>query len=152
MAEMATGMLVMIDDAPQCQAFRDRLQALISALRTRHRPPRRARASAIVAQAKAAAGCAKVAAGNTAGRPARFSARLAWRRPPEGERPGFRPAQGDNADDLPRISSPRSLRIESTTGIPKSPRSECRSVPSTFSAENLGVASDADLAAAPNCR
>ncbi|MBP7608859.1 MAG: hypothetical protein KA760_05150 [Steroidobacteraceae bacterium] len=54
-AEMATGMLVMIDDAPQCQAFRDQLQALANA--PAGAPPSVA-PSAIVAQANAA-GCAK---------------------------------------------------------------------------------------------
>ncbi len=54
-AEMATGMLVMIDDAPQCQAFRDQLQALANA--PADAPPSVA-PSAIVAQANAA-GCAK---------------------------------------------------------------------------------------------
>ena len=54
-AEMATGMLVMIDDAPQCQAFRDQLQALANA--PAGTPPSVA-PSAIVAQANAA-GCAK---------------------------------------------------------------------------------------------
>jgi hypothetical protein len=54
-AEMATGMLVMIDDAPQCQAFRDQLQALANA--PAGSPPSVA-PSAIVAQANAA-GCAK---------------------------------------------------------------------------------------------
>ncbi len=52
---MATGMLVMIDDAPQCQAFRDQLQALANA--PAGAPPSVA-PSAIVAQANAA-GCAK---------------------------------------------------------------------------------------------
>ena len=54
-AEMAAGMLVMIDDAPQCQAFRDQLQALANA--PADAPPSVA-PSAIVAQANAA-GCAK---------------------------------------------------------------------------------------------
>ena len=54
-AEMAAGMLVMIDDAPQCQAFRDQLQALASA--PAGTPPSVA-PSAIVAQANEA-GCAK---------------------------------------------------------------------------------------------
>ena len=54
-AEMATGMLVMIDDAPQCQAFRDQLQALANA--PAGTPPSVA-PSAIVAQANEA-GCAK---------------------------------------------------------------------------------------------
>ena len=54
-AEMATGMLVMIDDAPQCQAFRDQLQALANA--PAGAPPSVA-PSAIVAQANEA-GCAK---------------------------------------------------------------------------------------------
>jgi hypothetical protein len=54
-AEMATGMLVMIDDAPQCQAFRDQLQALANA--PADAPPSVA-PSAIVAQANEA-GCAK---------------------------------------------------------------------------------------------
>jgi hypothetical protein len=52
---MAAGMLVMIDDAPQCQAFRDQLQALANA--PADAPPSVA-PSAIVAQANAA-GCAK---------------------------------------------------------------------------------------------
>ncbi|MDH4167731.1 MAG: hypothetical protein OEY13_07190 [Gammaproteobacteria bacterium] len=55
MAKMATGMLVMIDDAPQCQAFRDRLQAIANA--PAGSPPSVA-PSAIVAQANEA-GCAK---------------------------------------------------------------------------------------------
>ena len=55
LAEMATGMLVMIDDAPQCQAFRDQLQAIANA--PAGTPPSAA-PSAIVAQANAA-GCAK---------------------------------------------------------------------------------------------
>jgi hypothetical protein len=55
MAEMATGMLVMIDEAPQCQAFRDQLQAIASA--PAGTPPAVA-PSAIVAQANEA-GCAK---------------------------------------------------------------------------------------------
>jgi hypothetical protein len=55
MAKMATGMLVMIDDAPQCQAFRDQLQAIASA--PADAPPSVA-PSAIVAQANEA-GCAK---------------------------------------------------------------------------------------------
>jgi len=54
-AEMATGMLLMIDDAPQCQAFRDQLQAIANA--PAGTPPSLA-PSAIVAQANAA-GCAK---------------------------------------------------------------------------------------------
>jgi hypothetical protein len=54
-ARMATGMLVMIDDAPQCQAFRDQLQAIASA--PADAPPSVA-PSAIVAQANEA-GCAK---------------------------------------------------------------------------------------------
>jgi len=55
MARMATGMLVMIDDAPQCQAFRDQLQAIANA--PAGAPPSVA-PSAIVAQANEA-GCAK---------------------------------------------------------------------------------------------
>jgi hypothetical protein len=54
-ARMATGMLVMIDDAPQCQTFRDRLQAIADA--PAGSPPSVA-PSAIVAQANDA-GCAK---------------------------------------------------------------------------------------------
>ena len=54
-AEMAAGMLVMIDDAPQCQAFRDQLQAIANA--PAGTPPSVA-PSAIVAQANEA-GCAK---------------------------------------------------------------------------------------------
>ena len=54
-AEMAAGMLVMIDEAPQCQAFRDQLQAIVDA--PAGSPPAVA-PSAIVAQANAA-GCAK---------------------------------------------------------------------------------------------
>jgi hypothetical protein len=54
-AEMATGMLVMIDDAPQCQAFRDQLQAIANA--PAGTPPSVA-PSAVVAQANEA-GCAK---------------------------------------------------------------------------------------------
>ena len=52
---MATGMLVMIDDAPQCQTFRDQLQAIANA--PAGTPPSVA-PSAIVAQANEA-GCAK---------------------------------------------------------------------------------------------
>jgi len=55
MAEMATGMLVMIDEAPQCQTFRDQLQAIASA--PAGTPPSVA-PSAIVVQANEA-GCAK---------------------------------------------------------------------------------------------
>jgi hypothetical protein len=55
MAEMATGMLVMIDEAPQCQTFRDQLQAIASA--PAGTPPAVA-PSAIVVQANEA-GCAK---------------------------------------------------------------------------------------------
>lgn len=55
MARMATGMLVMIDEAPQCQAFRDQLQAIANA--PAGSPPSVA-PSAIVAQANEA-GCAK---------------------------------------------------------------------------------------------
>jgi hypothetical protein len=54
-ARMATGMLVMIDEAPQCQAFRDQLQAIANA--PADAPPSVA-PSAIVAQANEA-GCAK---------------------------------------------------------------------------------------------
>ncbi len=54
-AEMATGMLVMIDDSPQCQNFRDQLQAIANA--PAGSPPSVA-PSAIVAQANEA-GCAK---------------------------------------------------------------------------------------------
>jgi len=54
-AEMAAGMLVMIDDSPQCQTFRDQLQALANA--PAGTPPSVA-PSAIVAQANEA-GCAK---------------------------------------------------------------------------------------------
>ncbi len=54
-AKMAAGMLVMIDDAPQCQTFRDQLQALADA--PADAPPSVA-PSAIVAQANEA-GCAK---------------------------------------------------------------------------------------------
>lgn len=54
-AKMATGMLVMIDEAPQCQAFRDQLQAIANA--PAGSPPSVA-PSAIVAQANEA-GCAK---------------------------------------------------------------------------------------------
>lgn len=54
-AAMATGMLVMIDDAPQCQTFRDQLQAIANA--PAGSPPAVA-PSAIVAQANEA-GCAK---------------------------------------------------------------------------------------------
>ena len=55
MAKMATGMLVMIDEAPQCQTFRDQLQAIANA--PAGTPPSVA-PSAIVAQANDA-GCAK---------------------------------------------------------------------------------------------
>lgn len=55
MAEMATGMLVLIDEAPQCQAFRDQLQAIASAAAA---APPAVTPSAIVAQANEA-GCAK---------------------------------------------------------------------------------------------
>jgi hypothetical protein len=55
MAKMATGMLVMIDEAPQCQTFRDQLQAIADA--PAGTPPSVA-PSAIVAQANDA-GCAK---------------------------------------------------------------------------------------------
>jgi PBP1b-binding outer membrane lipoprotein LpoB len=54
-AAMATSMLVMIDDAPQCQTFRDQLQAIANA--PAGTPPSVA-PSAIVAQANEA-GCAK---------------------------------------------------------------------------------------------
>jgi hypothetical protein len=54
-ARMAAGMLVMIDEAPQCQAFRDQLQAIANA--PADAPPSVA-PSAIVAQANEA-GCAK---------------------------------------------------------------------------------------------
>lgn len=54
-AKMASGMLALIDPAPQCQAFRDQLQALAAA--PADQPPA-AEPSAIVAQAHAA-GCAK---------------------------------------------------------------------------------------------
>ena len=54
-AEMATGMLVLIDDAPQCQAFRDQLQAIANA--PAGTPPS-VSPSAIVVQANEA-GCAK---------------------------------------------------------------------------------------------
>jgi hypothetical protein len=54
-ARMATGMLVMIDEAPQCQTFRDQLQAIANA--PAGAPPSVA-PSAIVAQANEA-GCAK---------------------------------------------------------------------------------------------
>ncbi len=55
LARMATGMLVMIDEAPQCQTFRDQLQAIANAP-AGSRPP--AEPSAIVAKANEA-GCAK---------------------------------------------------------------------------------------------
>ena len=55
LARMATGMLVMIDEAPQCQTFRDQLQAIANAP-AGSRPP--VEPSAIVAQANEA-GCAK---------------------------------------------------------------------------------------------
>ena len=54
-AEMAKGMLVMIDEAAQCQPFRDQLQAIADA--PAGAPPAVA-PSAIVAQANEA-GCAK---------------------------------------------------------------------------------------------
>jgi len=55
MAKMATGMLVMIDEAPQCQTFRDQLQAIANA--PAGAPPSVA-PTAIVVQANEA-GCAK---------------------------------------------------------------------------------------------
>jgi hypothetical protein len=55
MARMATGMLVMIDEAPQCQRFRDQLQAIANA--PAGTKPAVA-PSAVVAQANEA-GCAK---------------------------------------------------------------------------------------------
>jgi hypothetical protein len=55
LAELATGMLVMIDETPQCQTFRDQLQAIIDA--PAGSPPGVA-PSAIVAKANEA-GCAK---------------------------------------------------------------------------------------------
>jgi len=54
-AKMASGMLVLIDEAPQCQTFRDQLQAIANA--PAGAPPSVA-PSAIVAQANEA-GCAK---------------------------------------------------------------------------------------------
>jgi hypothetical protein len=54
-AKMASGMLVLIDEAPQCQTFRDQLQAIANAP-AGSRPP--VEPSAIVAQANEA-GCAK---------------------------------------------------------------------------------------------
>ena len=55
LARMATGMLALIDEAPQCQAFRDQLQAIVDA--PADAPPAAA-PSAIVVQANEA-GCAK---------------------------------------------------------------------------------------------
>ena len=54
-AKMATGMLALIDPAPQCQTFRDQLQAAATAPADQ---PGAVEPSAIVAQANAA-GCAK---------------------------------------------------------------------------------------------
>jgi hypothetical protein len=54
-AKMATGMLVLIDTAPQCQTYRDLLEA---AARTPADQPLALEPSAIVAQANEA-GCAK---------------------------------------------------------------------------------------------
>jgi hypothetical protein len=52
---MATGMMVLIDEAPQCQTFRDQLQAIADA--PEGAPPA-ASPSSIVVQANEA-GCAK---------------------------------------------------------------------------------------------
>jgi hypothetical protein len=55
LATMATGMLVLIDEAPQCQRFRDQLQAIADA--PEGAPPS-VSPSSIVVQANEA-GCAK---------------------------------------------------------------------------------------------
>ena len=55
LARMATGMLALIDEAPQCQTFRDQLQVIIDA--PEGAPPS-VSPSAIVVQANEA-GCAK---------------------------------------------------------------------------------------------
>jgi hypothetical protein len=55
LAEMATGMLALIDESPQCQAFRDQLQAIANA--PADAPPATS-PTAIVVQANEA-GCAK---------------------------------------------------------------------------------------------
>ncbi len=52
---MATGMLVLIDTAPQCQTFRDQLEAIAKSPADQ---PMALEPSAIVAQANEA-GCAK---------------------------------------------------------------------------------------------
>jgi hypothetical protein len=57
LAEMATGMLTLIDEAPQCQTFRDQLQAIANAPAD---APAAVSPSSIVVQANEA-GCAKKA-------------------------------------------------------------------------------------------
>ena len=105
---MATGMLTLIDTAPQCQTFRDQLEAAAKAPADQQLPlePQRDRGES------QRSGLREEVAGYEA-MPSRSSpsrrGRTDDRSAPSGrsdvhrerERPGFRAAQGANAHDLP---------------------------------------------------